>query len=146
MRARRLLAVAVVVVAGLAATAGCGVRKPPRALQETEPSAPPRSLARAEADGSITVHWTRPRSAADGQSLYDLAGFEVERRIGGDDWELIATVAVEDSRRIRPQKTFSHHDTDPHNQAASYRIRAFTADGQRGMSTLPFSVTAADSD
>ncbi len=145
MKRRKLLALASAALL-LAAAGGCGIRKAPRAPEETRPAAPPRSLARAAADGSVTVHWTRPRSAVDGQVLYDLEGFEIDRRSDDGGWEIIATVTVDDSRRIRPQKNFSHHDTDVPNQAPRYRVRAFTSDGQRGLSTAPFSVTAADAD
>lgn len=143
MKRHPQLAVAML-VAVLATTGACGVRKPPRAPEETMPAAPPRWLARAGDDGSVTVHWTRPRSAVDGQPLYDLEGFEVDRRVGDGEWQIIATVTVDDSRRIRPQKTFSHRDADVPDQAFVYRVRAFTADGQRGLSTPPFSVTAAE--
>jgi hypothetical protein len=45
----------------------------------------------------------------DGDRLYDLASFVVERRSDGGAFETIATIPVTDTDRLRTQKGVSFH-------------------------------------
>ena len=70
--------------------------------------------------------------SADGEKLGDLAGFIVERESPGLGYTRIATIDVVDGDRVRQQSRFTYVDRAPPASGASYRVRAFSADGQLG--------------
>jgi len=123
---------AFVVVAALAA--GCGVRTEPRPPEDTAPR-PPANLAAKRTAAGVRVSWDRPDRSMDGERLYDLAGFVVERRSRSGGYEKATDVAVDDNERIRPQTRFRWVDEEAPIDADSYRVYAYTADGQAGQAS-----------
>jgi hypothetical protein len=118
------------------AVAACGVRSLPRPPEDTAPRAPDTPKVRVT-DESVRLRWERPSRAVDGEPLYDLAGFIVERRVGGAEFTEIHQMVVDDNERIRPQQNFTFDDESPPPGRLFYRVRAFTLDGQRGAASPP---------
>jgi hypothetical protein len=118
----------------------CGVRTDPRPPEDTAARAPDDFEA-AVAPGTVTLQWERPTRTVDGERLYDLAAFSVERRRGDANFATIATIDVTDTDRIRTQRTFRYVDRDPPPGEVEYRVRAVTDDGEHGMPTNAILVT-----
>lgn len=135
-----LLACAAVV----AAAPGCGVRTNPRPPEDTAARAP--EGFRAEVSGTaVELRWRRPDKTVDGDRLYDLAAFVVERRvIATGEFREIASIAVTDNDRIRVQKTYRYRDEAPPAGEVIYRVRAVAEDGQHGVATEPAIVELAE--
>jgi hypothetical protein len=116
--------------------AGCGVKGPPRPIEDTAALAPDNFVAR-NAEGGVFLKWTRPQEAVDGEPLYDLAGFEIERRRPAERrFELVHRILTTDTDRLRPQRTFRYTDTTAQPPGVfEYRVRAFLSDRQRGIPT-----------
>ncbi len=120
----------------------CGVRRDPRPPEDTAPRAPENVSARAF-EGGVRVRWKRPSRAVDGESLYDLVAFIVQRRTDQSEFAPIARIAVDDSGEIRPQQSFTYEDGDPPYGRLWYRVLAVTAEGQRGLPSENTEVEAA---
>ncbi|MEE8312445.1 MAG: hypothetical protein V3R77_09310 [Candidatus Binatia bacterium] len=116
--------------------AGCGVQGPPRPVEDTAALAPDDFVAR-NAEGGVFLKWTRPQEAVDGEPLYDLAGFQIERRRPTERrFEVVDRILTSDTDRLRPQRTFRYTDTTAQPPGLfEYRIRAWLNDGQRGIPT-----------
>jgi hypothetical protein len=127
----------------VAATLGCGVRTDPRPPEDTMARAPEDAGAKGF-QGGVRVRWKRPTRAVDGESLYDLAAFIVQRRTDQGEFEPIARIPVNDSDDIRPQQSFTYDDHDPPYGTLTYRVFAVTSDGQRGLPSDEVPVEAAD--
>jgi hypothetical protein len=136
---RRCLLLAML-VAGIV---GCGVRTDPRPPEDTMARAPEDPGAKSF-QGGVRVRWKRPTRAVDGESLYDLAAFIVQRRTDQGEFEPIARVSVDDSNDIRPQQSFTYDDHDPPYGTLTSRVFAVTSDGQRGLPSDEVPVEAAD--
>ncbi len=129
LAARRGLVLAVAV--GLLGAAACGFKTDPRPPEYTAPVI--NNAPEAEVDGTtVELVWKRAETSADGRELYDLAGFIVERSSGSAPYGRIDTVAVTDQEKLRRQARFRYDDEQPPLGMVSYRVRAFTADGQEG--------------
>jgi hypothetical protein len=77
----------------------------------------------------------------DGDRLYDLAAFQVERRSDDGRFETIAKIPVTDTDRLRTQKVFRYVDAAPPAGTLEYRVRAVTEDGEHGMASEVLGVT-----
>jgi hypothetical protein len=119
-----------------AISAGCGVKDLPRPIEDTAALAPDDFVARNAEDG-VLLKWGRPQEAVDGEPLYDLAGFEIERRQAADHrFERVHRIVTADTDRLRPQQTFRYTDTTAQPPGVyEYRVRAYLSDGQRGIPT-----------
>ena len=123
--------------------AACGVRTAPRPPEDSAAEAPDNFKVQAGARG-IELSWKRVERSVDGQRLYDLAGFIVERRLGDEPaFDVIATISVVDNDRIRSQQKFEFRDASPPSGRLAYRVRAYTEDGERGEATA---IVAVESD
>ena len=109
----------------------CGVRTEPRPPEDTAARAP-GDFEVARRDTGIELSWERPTRTADGERLYDLSGFRVERAEGAGDFAPIATLSVTDNDRIRTQRTFRYLDESAAAGPLRYRVRALHADGELG--------------
>ena len=114
--------------------AACGVKTDPRPPQDTAAVIPATPTVTAT-DAGPEIAWPRAARSADGRSLYDLAGFVVERIDRAGAVSTVTTVDVEDTDRIRKQKRFAVVDAAAPSSITHYRVRAFTADGQQGVVT-----------
>ena len=124
--------------AALAACAACGYKTDPRPPEDTAAVLPAAIETRTH-DGAVVVAWHRPTQSADGRALYDLAGFLVERD-EGDGFELAGTIEVDDLEQVRPRSSFSFTDPSPPAGRLRYRVRPYTADGQKGVASLPAAI------
>ena len=132
-----LLSIAVVV--------GCGVRTAPRPPEDTAPKPPAELDARLDETG-VRLRWERPSQAVDGDRLYDLAGFVVERRSEGAEFIVFDRIQVDDNDRIRPQQSFTIEDPSPPTGLVLYRVRSVAADGQHGHACPPVHVRVESPD
>ena len=130
-----------VLVALLVLAAACGVRTDPRPPEDTA-AHPPDGFRVKAVTGGVELRWERTTRAMDGDRLYDLASFVVERRSDGGAFETIATIPVTDTDRLRTQKVFHFTDDAPGAGTPEYRVRAVAADGERGVPTETLAVTA----
>jgi hypothetical protein len=121
------------IAASLALAAACGVRTDPRPPEDTAARAPDGFRVKTVESG-VELRWERTTKAMDGERLYDLASFVVERRSDGGPFQTIATIPVTDTDRVRTQRVFRYVDAAP-AAGSEYRIRAVTADGERGVPT-----------
>jgi len=128
------VALVTLALVGLLGSSACGIRTEPRPPEMTMPERPESLTAIIEND-EVRLRWTRPKQAVDGQTLYDLAGFIIERRSDESEFAVIAEVQVNDRERVRPQNTFKWRDLDPIEGRSFYRVRAYTEDGQTGAVT-----------
>jgi hypothetical protein len=128
------------IAAALAVVAACGVRTEPRPPEDTAARAPDGFRVKTVESG-VELRWERTTKAMDGERLYDLASFVVERRSDGGAFQTIATIPVTDTDRVRTQRVFRYVDDEP-VPASEYRVRAVTADGERGVPTETVGVTA----
>ena len=109
----------------------CGIRTEPRPPELTMPVRPDGFSVAIEKE-EVRLKWNRPKTSVDGDKLYDLAGFMIERRTDETEFEVLAEIRVVDRDRIRPQDSFKWRDLDPIEGRSFYRVRAFTEDGQTG--------------
>jgi len=132
---------AAVLVALLALAAACGVRTDPRPPEDTA-ARPPDGFRVKAVTGGVELRWERTTRAMDGDHLYDLASFVVERRTDGGAFQTIATIPVTDTDRLRTQKVFHFVGDAPGAGTPEYRVRAVAADGERGVPTETLAITA----
>jgi len=132
-RRRRALIAALLLTA---CTLACGVRTDPRPPEETAPR-PPHDLEARVVPGGVHLTWERPDRSADGERLWDLIGFVIERRPESGEFAVIHSVPVTDNDRIRPQRDFAFDDADPPTGMLFYRVRGFTSGGQHGYPCAP---------
>ena len=134
--ARLFRASALAILIAAAAAPGCGVKGPPRPVEDTAALAPEDFSAARSAEG-VLLRWSRPEEAVDGEPLYDLAGFDVDRRAVGDRrFERLEKILTADTDRLRPKRSFRYTDTTAGPTGVyEYRVRAFRRDGQRGLPT-----------
>lgn len=128
---KRALALGTLATALAAALLSCGVRTNPRPPEDTMPREPGDFSVQIERS-EVRLAWDRPSESEDGGKLFDLAGFRIERAAGDEAFVVIADVPVRDRERIRPQKRFKWRDLQPVAGRVSYRVRAYTEDGQTG--------------
>jgi len=134
----RLRAIAIVAVA----LAACGVRTDPRPPEDTMAQQPAGFLVTIE-KGEVRLVWERPTESEDGHTLDDLVGFRIERAVDGAPFEQLSEIPVGDRERVRTQRRFKWRDLTPVAGHASYRVRAYAADGQAG---TPSTVQSLDVD
>ncbi len=123
----------VIVVASATLTAACGVKGAPRPVEDTAALAP--SYLKAQRTGTgVELQWSRPKESVDGTELFDLIGFDIERRrTGTGRFEAIHRFATGDTDRLRPRQSFRYDDVSAADLAWEYRVRAVLSDGQRGL-------------
>ena len=127
---RRLLrASALILVAAGALTVGCGRKTDVRPPEFVAP-ARITDLEAVNAVGGVGLGWRRPKQTADGQPLFDLDAFVVERAAPGLPFEFLARVPIPDRDRLRQQKRFTYVDAGAEvGQVYRYRALAVTLDG-----------------
>jgi hypothetical protein len=123
----------VIVVSSATLTAACGVKGAPRPVEDTAALAP--SYLKAQRTGTgVELQWSRPEESVDGTELFDLIGFDIERRRPGvGRFEAIHRFATDDTDRLRPRQSFRYDDDSAADLAWEYRVRAVLSDGQRGL-------------
>lgn len=122
--------------------AACGLRTPPHPIEDTAPIVGGNVEATLE-DGAVVLRWPRAERSANGERLYDLTAFIVERSRAGAPFERIATIDVVDQEKIRRRSRFEYRDGNPGRGPLAYRVLAVTAEGQEGPPTPPVSVDPA---
>jgi hypothetical protein len=124
---------ALIILAAAAALGlpACGIRNEPRPPELTMPVRPDGFSVSIEKE-EVRLKWNRPKTSVDGERLYDLAGFVIERRTDETEYAVLAEIRVVDRDRVRPQTSFKWRDLDPLEGRSFYRVRAFTEDGQTG--------------
>ncbi len=127
-------------LAALLGAGACGFKTAPRPPEHTAPVIPGALEAALTVDG-VRLSWQRAENSADGQALYDLAAFRVERSSGNSAFETVATVEVTDAERVRQSSEFSFTDTEAGLGRKRYRVSAVSADGQQGPPIGPVAVT-----
>lgn len=128
MRARRRAAVGLTALLALALPA-CGRKTPVRPAEFVAPAAI-TDLTAANAASGVALRWQRPRRSADGQQLFDLDAFVVERALPGLPFAFLTRLQVPDRDRLRQQKRFTYVDeTALVGEAYRYRVLAATVDG-----------------
>ena len=122
----RGLAVAVITLAGLLA---CGRQTPVRPPEFVAP-ARIADLTANNAVAGIALGWSRPHQTADGQRLFDLDAFAVERALPGLPFGFVTRIQVSDRERLRQQKRFTFVDESALlGEDYRYRVRSVTLDG-----------------
>jgi hypothetical protein len=112
----------------LALFGGCGRKTP---VKPPELAAPETidGLDAANQSSGIRLGWPRPRTYADGSTMFNLAGFRLERAQNGTDFALIAELPVTDRDRFRQIRRFRYLDRDVvENVEYRYRLFSFTLD------------------
>lgn len=112
----------------LAAFAGCGrktdVKPPEFAAPEVI------ELGAENRTEGVRLSWPRPRTYADGSTMYNLAGFRVERRQNGGVFTQVAELPVTDRERFRQIRRFHYLDRSVlEGGRYEYRVLSFTLDG-----------------
>lgn len=121
---------------------GCGLRTAPQPIEDTAPIVGGNVDATIK-DGAVVLRWPRADRSANGQRLYDLSAFIVERSRAGGSFERIATIDVVDQEKIRRRNKFEYRDETPGTGPLAYRVLAVTADGQEGPPTPVVTVDLA---
>jgi len=115
------------------ATAGtlpaCGRKTP---VQPPEAVAPAiiDGLSAANGVGGVNLSWKRPTETADGDFLFDLDAFIVERAVAGGPFVFLVRVPVVDRNKLRQQKRFRYVDPAVEiGESYRYRVLSITFDG-----------------
>jgi hypothetical protein len=127
--------------AAVLALAACGIRTDPRPPEDTMARAPTH-LSAVREGSKVIVEWRSPGESVDGERLFDLARFVVERRGATERFAEIGETAADTTHRLRPIRQYAYTDETPIGDYAEYRVVPYTADGQRGVPSLPTSVGA----
>lgn len=125
-----LLAVLVAgIVPALVFLPACGRKTAVRPPEYVAPETITAVRAENTSEG-VRLDWARPRKAADGQALYDLDAFVIERATPGEPFVFVTRVQVPDRDRLRQRKRFTWVDPEPVvGEVYRYRIVATTLDG-----------------
>lgn len=87
-------------------------------------------LVAGNAPTGVALSWQRPKQTADGQRLFDLDAFAVERALPGLPFGFLSRIQIPDRDRLRQQKRFTYLDqTALVGEDYRYRVRGVTVDG-----------------
>jgi hypothetical protein len=125
---RLIVLTALVTACVLPFTTSCGRKTDPRPPELVAPEVIAELAAENDVKG-IRISWERPTHYVDGSRMLDLAGFQVERSSGDDEFAVVTTLWVEDRDRFRQIRSFHYLDgsVSP-GQTYRYRIVSFTTD------------------
>ena len=113
----------------LLALTACGRKTPVRPPEFVAPAAV-TNLSASNTTAGVSLGWERPRQTADGQKLFDLDAFAVERALPGLPFGFLTRIQIPDRDRLRQQKRFTYVDeTALLGEDYRYRVRALTVDG-----------------
>lgn len=112
------------VLVGLA----CGRKTPVRPPEAVAPEKIDNLNAANLLEG-VRLNWGRPREAADGSALFDLAGFRIERSEADGPFGVVGRVNVTDRSRLRQSRSFRFVDRfTTAGQHYRYRVVSYTVD------------------
>lgn len=127
-----ILLLAVLMLAAVAWSA-CGRKTAVRPPEAVAP-ATITTLTVANMIEGVRLSWRRPKSTADGGNLFDLAGFTIERSVGGGPFALLTSIDVADRDRLRQVRRFRYVDSDTQvGELYRYQVFASTLDGYVSM-------------
>lgn len=107
----------------------CGRKTPVRPPEYVAPEAI-TDLVAANTTTGIALGWQRPKQTADGQRLFDLDAFAVERALPGLPFGFLSRIQIPDRDRLRQQKRFTYVDDSALlGEDYRYRVRSVTVDG-----------------
>ncbi len=113
----------------LAAVLSCGRKTPVRPPEFVAPAAI-TDLTAGNVVAGIALGWSRPHQTADGQRLFDLDAFAVERALPGLPFDFLTRIQIADRDRLRQQKRFTFVDDSVLlGEDYRYRVRSLTEDG-----------------
>ena len=107
----------------------CGRQTPVRPPEFVAPKAI-SDLSASNTMAGVALSWARPRQTADGQRLFDLDAFAVERALPGLPFGFLTRIQIPDRDRLRQQKRFTYVDeTAELGEDYRYRVLGVTEDG-----------------
>lgn len=126
---RFLVLAAVMAAGGAVLLPACGRKTAVRPPEYVAPEAV-ADLRAANTTEGVRLEWARPRRTADGESLFDLDAFVIERAVPGLPFGFLTRIQVPDRDRLRQRKRFGYVDPTPLvGEAYRYRVLAVTIDG-----------------